>query len=72
MGAGNLVKFSPTGKVLARWGRPGPKRGELDFCTPSRPSGVAIDAAQNVYVVGKCSATVEKFSPRGKLLRIYG
>lgn len=70
--SGHLIKFSPTGKILARWGRPGSQRGRLDFCSPARPSGVTLDASGNVYVTGKCSATVEKFSPQGTLLAVYG
>lgn len=70
--SGHLIKVSPTGKLLARWGRPGSQRGQIDFCSPARPSGVTLDASGNVYVAGKCSATIEKFSPQGTLLAVYG
>jgi sugar lactone lactonase YvrE len=67
-----IEKFSSIGKPLARWGHPGSRPGRFDFCSNGgRPTGMGLDVAGNIYVSEKCNARVQKFSPTGKLLRVF-
>ncbi|GAC1399495.1 MAG: hypothetical protein NVSMB52_13000 [Chloroflexota bacterium] len=40
-----VTKFSPSGQLLARWGRPGSGAGEFHA-----PTGIAVDTRGNLYV----------------------
>jgi sugar lactone lactonase YvrE len=55
-----LQKFSLSGERLAKWdssdGRPGWRKGEFN-----RPSGIAVDAEQHLYVVDTLNHRVQKF-----------
>jgi DNA-binding beta-propeller fold protein YncE len=65
-GNNRIQELSPSGAVLAVWG----KRGKL----PGRfnePLGVAVDARGNVYVADRGNKRVQKFSPRGRLLAVW-
>ncbi len=63
----DIVKLSPSGQVLARWGRFGSRRGELN-----QPAGVVVDPHDNVYVADYGNDRVQKFSPSGKVLAVWG
>ena len=54
-------------KHVSSFGRRGSKLGEL-YC----PIDVAFDDAGHVYVVDSWNNRVQKFSPRGELLMIFG
>jgi DNA-binding beta-propeller fold protein YncE len=66
-GDNTIKKLSPTGKVLAVWGRTGSAPGELSW-----PQGVAIDVQGNVYVADGNNSRIEKFSSTGTLLAVFG
>jgi DNA-binding beta-propeller fold protein YncE len=55
--------FSPAGEFLRKWGSQGTGDGQF-----SRPVGIAVDAAGNVYVTG-WNGQVQVFSPTGEFLR---
>lgn len=66
-----IVKLSPTGTVLARFGRYGTARptagGEPLF---NMPSDVVLDAAGRIYVADTYNNRVEILSPTGRVLRV--
>jgi hypothetical protein len=64
-GAGNdrIQKFSPTGTPLAQWGSPGSGPGQFD-----NPTGLAVDAKGNVFVVDSGNNRVEELSPTGRFV----
>src|SRR5216683_627532 len=66
-GDNTIKKLSPTGQLLATWGRTGSAPGELSW-----PEGVAIDAQGNVYVVDANNSRIQKFSSTGTLLAVFG
>ncbi|MEN6342987.1 MAG: 6-bladed beta-propeller, partial [Methanospirillum sp.] len=69
-----IVKRSPTGKVLARWGGDGTgsegsgaEDGQFNSI-----SGIAVDAAGNVYVADAGNYRIQKFSSDGTFLAKWG
>jgi len=59
-----VVKFSPEGKFLFQWGRPGSGPGEFDI-----PHAVAVDEAGRVYVADRQNDRIQVFDARGQFLR---
>jgi tripartite motif-containing protein 71 len=51
-----VVKFDSSGKVVAVWGQYG-----SDLSSLSMPSGIALDGANNVYVLDSANHRVLKF-----------
>jgi DNA-binding beta-propeller fold protein YncE len=66
-GDNTIKKLSPTGQLLATWGKTGSAPGELDW-----PQGVALDPQGNVYVADFNNSRIEKFSPTDTLLAVFG
>jgi DNA-binding beta-propeller fold protein YncE len=66
-GDNTIKKLSPTGQLLATWGKTGSAPGELSW-----PQGVAVDAHGNVYVADSNNSRIEKFSSTGTLLAVFG
>lgn len=66
-GDNTIKKLSPTGQLLATWGKTGSAPGELSW-----PQGVAVDAQGNVYVVDANNSRIQKFSSTGTLLAVFG
>jgi sugar lactone lactonase YvrE len=66
-GDNTIKKLSPTGHLLAIWGKTGSAPGELDW-----PQGVALDPQGNVYVADSLNSRIEKFSSSGTLLAVFG
>jgi tripartite motif-containing protein 71 len=62
-GNDRIQKFSPTGAPLAQWGSPGPGPGQFD-----NPTGLAVDAKGNVFVVDSGNNRVEEFSSTGQFM----
>jgi DNA-binding beta-propeller fold protein YncE len=52
-----IVKFSPTGHVLARWGEPGTDTGQFHL-----PYGIAVDARGNLYVADSGNDRIQKLA----------
>ena len=64
-GDNTIKKLSPTGQLLATWGKTGSAPGEFNS-----PHGVAVDAQGNVYVTD--TNRIQKFSSTGTLLAVFG
>lgn len=73
--ASQVLKFAPGGKPLARWGvvdksgalSTGSAPGQFDH-----PTGLAVDQQSNIYVVDHRNGRIQKLSPRGKVLAVWG
>lgn len=59
-----VAKFSPEGRFLFQWGRPG--RGEGEFNTPH---GIDVDAQGQIYVADRENDRVQVFDAEGRFLR---
>ncbi len=66
-GDNTIKKLSPTGQLLATWGKTGSAPGELSW-----PQGVAVDTQGNVYVADSNNSRIQKFSSTGTLLAVFG
>jgi sugar lactone lactonase YvrE/transcriptional regulator with XRE-family HTH domain len=63
----DILKVSPSGQILARWGRFGKRPGEFN-----QPTGVAVDGQGNVYVADYGNDRIQKLSPSGRPLAVWG
>lgn len=63
----SVVKLSPTGQPLAKWGSKGKGPGQFDGL-----AGLAVDAQGNVYVSEDGNNRVQKLSPSGQPLAQWG
>ena len=57
-------KFSPDGKLIKTWGRPGTREGEFNL-----PHNIACDAAGQVYVADRENHRIQVFDGDGNYLR---
>ena len=64
---GSLVRLAPDGSTQAQWGTPGHGAGQLE-----RLEGVAVDAGGNVYAADSANGRVQKFSPDGQVVQVWG
>lgn len=64
-----VVKFSSDGAVIDAWGSYG--YGETGLLS-SDPTGIAIDASDNVYIADASSNRIQKFSSDGTFLAAWG
>ena len=62
-----LPQYDAAGEALGKWGHKGSEPGQLD-----RPSGMAFDRDDNLYVVDSGNNRVQKFTRDGRLLDIWG
>ena len=68
-----VVKLSPTGRVMAIWGRnggdgtAGSARGEFNL-----PRGVAVDHSGHVFVAEKANNRIQEFTSEGTFIRRWG
>ena len=60
-----VQRFSAAGVYQAQWGRYGP--GVMDS-----PTGIAVDADDNVYVTNQLGDLIQKFAPDGSFLLSWG
>ncbi len=73
--ASQVLKFTSGGKPLARWGvidasgnlGTGAAPGQFDH-----PTGLTVDRQGNVYVVDHRNGRIQKLSPSGKVLAVWG
>lgn len=70
-GNNRILRLSPAGRQLSTWSMPGFSRLTAAPYGPNCPTGVAIDARGNVYVLRHGSTVVYKFSAWGKLLATW-
>src|SRR5262249_2117773 len=56
-----IVKLSPAGETVARWGSEGKQAGQFD-----RLEGVAVDGAGNVFAADSGNDRLQKLSPTGQ------
>ena len=65
--SGRIQKFDSNGKYLAQWGTVGGANSQF-----RSPTGLAIDAAGNVYVGDRDNFRIQKFDLNGKYLDQWG
>lgn len=66
-GSNRILKFSPEGAVLAKWGAEG--SGDGQFKSPQR---IAVDSAGNLYVADYGNNRIQKFDSTGTFLAKWG
>lgn len=64
---GNVQKFSPEGRRLAKWGKEGDAPGEF-----SDPWGLAVDKQGYVYVADSDNHRIQKLDPQGTVVAHWG
>jgi tripartite motif-containing protein 71 len=57
---GRVQKFTNTGVFISEWGSPGAGDGQF-----SRPSGVAVDSSNRVYVADRSNQRIQRFDSSG-------
>jgi hypothetical protein len=66
-----VMRFDPSGAFVTSWGNdsssPSATPGKFDIAI-----GIAVDSAGNVYVADSGNNRVQRFSPSGQLLAIWG
>lgn len=62
-----IMKFSPDGRLLLKFGAPGSGDGQF-----YSPYGVALDDQGNIYVADGSNNRIQKFSPEGYFLFKFG
>jgi DNA-binding beta-propeller fold protein YncE len=62
-----IQEFSPTGKLIRKWGRRGSGNGEF-----WQPRGITIDPFGNVWVADHENKRVQKFTADGRFLGRFG
>ncbi len=61
-----ILKFSSTGSLLAKWGGLGARPGKFD-----NPVALAFDARGNLYVADQSNSRIQIFSTAGAVLRAW-
>ena len=65
---GEVLKYSPEGKLLKKWGKDGTGDGEFN-----RPMGIAVDRKnKRVYVGDTGNSRIQKFDTEGEFLGKWG
>lgn len=63
----SILKASPDGTYLAKWGSMGTGNGQFD-----RPADIAVDGKGIIFVTDENNGRVQKFSPDGTFLASFG
>ncbi len=63
----SIYKLDPYGKLLMSFSGTGGNPGQLD-----KPTGIAIDIKDNIYIADTGNSRISKFSPDGKFLKSFG
>ncbi len=66
-GNSRIHAFSAGGRHLRSWGEPGREPGQFRV-----PHGIAVDAANRVYVADRENDRVQVFDSKGELLSVWG
>ena len=66
-GADRIQKFNSSGAFITKWGTRGSGNGQFEF-----PSGIATDAAGNVYVADSGNARIQKLTSDGAFISKWG
>jgi hypothetical protein len=67
-----VLEYTAWGEFLRSFGSPGEGRGQFDAPPASGAQGVAVDSAGNVYVGDAGEHRVQKFSPEGNFILMFG
>lgn len=67
LGGHRVQKFDPTGQLLLQWGGEGSAPGQFNL-----PTGIALDAEENVFVADSYNSRIQKFAPDGTFLAAWG
>jgi sugar lactone lactonase YvrE len=62
-----ILKFTPTGTLLAEWGATGSGDGQFDL-----PMGIAVDSEGYVYITEPYAHRVQKFTSNGTFVTKWG
>jgi tripartite motif-containing protein 71 len=62
-----ILRFTPDGRLLARWGSAGGGKGQFNM-----PWGIGVDGEDNIYVADWRNDRVQKFNPDGEYLATFG
>lgn len=65
-----IIKFSPKGKELVRWGTVGAGPGQFNHL--DSPQGIAVGPDGNIYVADTWNQRIQVFSSSGSFLRQWG
>jgi DNA-binding beta-propeller fold protein YncE len=68
---GQVLKISPTGTALSRWGELGSGAKQFAFRSQNRVNGVAVDPHGNIWVADTSNNRVKELSPSGAVLAIW-
>src|SRR5262245_2115673 len=76
-GNSRVQKFTREGKFVGKWGTRGKEPGQFGGSQPAGgrfagPQFVAFDRAGNVYTTDAALNRIQKFTPDGKLLALWG
>jgi sugar lactone lactonase YvrE len=76
-GNSRVQKFTREGKFVVKWGTRGKEPGQFGGSQPvggrfAGPQFVAFDRAGNVYTTDAALNRIQKFTPDGKLLALWG
>ncbi len=67
-----IQKFNASGAFVGEWGGRGTGPGEFGGDPNSGPSGVAVGPAGDVYVTDPANRRVQRFTPSGALVGLWG
>ena len=67
-----ILKLSPKGTVLARWGSEGSGPGQFEWNTADTFPGITMDTRGNIYVADTRNHRIQKLSPTGTPLAQWG
>lgn len=63
-----VEKYSPDGKLLATWAKPGVNDGQIGADPQGGPAQIAVDAEGNSYLSDTLNNRLVKYDPNGKFL----
>lgn len=70
-GNSRVVRLNPNDDSILQWGSPSPG-GQAQAGTFSEPWGIAVAGDGSVYVADTWNHRIQKFTPQGELLQVFG